>query len=566
MKHLRPFRVWLVLVVLISLVWGMMPAAAQDEPFPLPAPLYILTPDQAVVRIDPASGEQTLLSPEGQPVADFAIAPGGAWYAYRTSLNNAVIVAETAGMSGFVLAFDIPLAPENAAGQTIAWSPDAARLAYLVPDGVSIAELGAGEFGDAAIQQVGGAWVDLHWAGPDTLLAQDTGGQWHSIQPQNGTWAAVSVESEPPDPQPVIGSLGANGVQMENGQIVPGTAGARAFEWGPEPPPVVAGVPMPADLTYLAPDQSGVDQVWWLPQSGEPARMVTDSAGGVSAYAVAPGGAQIATIAGGQLVAARLDGSDRRELASLLTENTLPAVNWSHDGTQLAYHDQRGVWIVPADGSQAPRLLLQSQFAEINTRVYLNPRWSPDGARLLVTIGFYEGAIQGVADVATGAVTDLQGVSSTRGRWIDDGRVLVWSAFYGYEVPGLYLLDPANPQAPPQTVLDESVPVVDVRQAGDGTWYVLAASSGGLGPQFLRLLAAPTLQGPFERVYDGGGFAEGAQIVPPGDSTPAMMAGLRQASYVEGVLTGDLVVNDLRSGEQVQIAAPRPVHHVQWVN
>ena len=64
------------------------------------------------------------------------------------------------------------------------------------------------------------------------------------------------------------------------------------------------------------------------------------------------------------------------------------------DASQIAYHDRRGLWTVLADGSQPPRLLLQNVLEEgdvARIRSYFNPRWSDDGARLLVGAGFTRG-------------------------------------------------------------------------------------------------------------------------------------------------------------------------------
>lgn len=98
----------------------LAPAHAQDASvFPLPADLYILTSEQRVLRIDAVTGEQTPVSPEGQPVAAFDIAPGGGWYAYRTLDTQAVIVSALSGLSGFVVEFDQPL-PAGDAGQSVA--------------------------------------------------------------------------------------------------------------------------------------------------------------------------------------------------------------------------------------------------------------------------------------------------------------------------------------------------------------------------------------------------------------------------------------------------------------
>ncbi len=91
-----------VLMLLILLVSGQ--ALAQDSVFPLPAPLYILTSEHQILRVDPQTGEQTIVSPEGQRVLDFDIAPDGEWYAYRTE-DGAVIISDMKTGSGYVVEF-----------------------------------------------------------------------------------------------------------------------------------------------------------------------------------------------------------------------------------------------------------------------------------------------------------------------------------------------------------------------------------------------------------------------------------------------------------------------------
>src|SRR5690606_41269016 len=92
MRHLA--RLTLFLLAALLALAPAAPGRAQDASvYPLPADLYILTSENRLLRIDAETGEQTVVSPEGQPVAAFDISPDGGWYAYRTLDNQAVIVA-----------------------------------------------------------------------------------------------------------------------------------------------------------------------------------------------------------------------------------------------------------------------------------------------------------------------------------------------------------------------------------------------------------------------------------------------------------------------------------------
>ena len=549
-------------------------AFAQDAPFPLPAPLYILTSEGVVLAVDPETGGQTQISSDQQSVSDFAISPDGAWYAYRTGANNALIVSRIDGTGGFVLEFDAPPAPATGQGRTIAWSYDAARLAYIVPDGVRIAQLGREELGDGAFRTIfGGPWVDVAWEfrSAAALIVRDEAGQaTRIVQSEDGRWQVETLREVLARAQEAVPArLGPEGVVLEGGQVVSGTAGALAYDWGPIPPPRVEGALLPDALYYLTADETGVAQVWRLPPDGSPARAVTAEPAPVIAYDV-NGAGQIAVATADSLIVA---GQDRRELAALMTEGGGASLAWSPDGRQIAYHDRRGLWIVPVDGSQPPRLLLQNVLDQgdiARIRTYFDPRWSADGARLLVGIGFYEGAGLAVAEVAGGALTPLSSPAGARGMWTGDGRVLAWSWSFGYETPGLYVLDPAAPDAAPVMLLDERYPVMDVVQATDGRWFVLYNATGLRGPEYVRALVGETLDGPFEPL-GGGGFVELPSLaapaggMPSADGTPVFAAGLHNLTYDEGGrASGELAIVDVTSGATVHIQTAGPVWMVRW--
>lgn len=558
-----------------ALIPAYQPARAQDAAFPLPAPLYILTSKHVLIRVDPVNGSQTAISSEDQPIVDFDIAPDGAWYVYRTAANNgAVIISVLEGISGSVLEMGGSMLTETSTRQTIAWSPDAAMIAYLVPEGVRIARLNAGQYGEAMFDTLPGSWVELYWTAPGTLIAGDFQANTTIIRWENNAWKVLPGSDRPARPQPpILSFLTPQGVTLENYTVVPGTAGALAFAWGPLPPPQVESMMLPYNLYFLAQDAAGIAQVWQWPQNNAPARPLTAESTPVITYAVAPDQSQLGYVTGDRVIAARFDGTQRRELAQLVqSAHATHHIAWSPDGSQVAYYDSRGVWIVPAAGGQPPRIVAQSTAPEDpsgNVRLYTWPQWSPDGTRLLVIVALYEGSLLGIVDPNTGQVTDLNSMTTSQAHWTGDGRVITWASEWGYNMPGLYLLDPAAPNAAPLTLLDSRSPVAEAVQGSDGAWYALVGTTAGMGPQFLRVYKSAALNAPFAPLYDSaaGSFTGLPQIAPPapGWNGPVLVAGLRGLIYDEQSFgQGELVITAMDSGTAVRVKTSGPVWDVQW--
>ncbi len=407
----------------------------------------------------------------------------------------------------------------------------------------------------------------------ETIIAVDGAGKRWRISGTSGQWTVEQVEADSVLPRPeVLSNLTADGVVLDNSTIIPRTAGALAYDWGPLPLPVVDGLVLPTDLYFLSADAQGITQVWQLPRSGDPVRALTSESADVTAYAVEPTGSQIAYIVADELFVAALDGTNRQVVGTLHQQILLPGVAWSHDSNQLAFHDGRGVWTVPADGSQPQRMVIghdlpATQADAVSIQVYINPRWSPDGSRLLVTVGLWEGSVLSVIDVATGALTELPAVMANDALWTLDGRVLAWASAWGYSTPGLFLLDPDQPDAAPVAVLDSGTPVVDMyRDESGGDWYALVATTAEMGPQYVRVLGAEQPEGPFAPSPNNteGGFIHQPQLLAPGQAA-IWVAGLRDMTYTDtGPVQGELVILNMQTGETVQIDTLGPVWDVTW--
>jgi len=305
--------------------------------------------------------------------------------------------------------------------------------------------------------------------------------------------------------------------------------------------------------------------VWTLGPGDGSARAITASTAPILDYAVRAG--RVAAVTPSALRVSRLDGSADQPLAALSAERVRPTVAFNDAGSRLAFSDDRGLWTAPADGSQPPRLIVQNVLSDdpATVRVYHQPRWRSDDAQLLVTIGLYEGSLLGVVDLASGAVTELPGSFASLGQWTVDGRVASRSASVGYSTPGLYLLDPAAPDATPVTLLGPDTPVFDAAQAADGSWIVVAGSSSVMGPQWMRLLTGSESRA-FARAYgdQAGAALEAPKLAPPAANAPALVAGLRRVSYGPDGTWGQPVIADLSTGEVWMVPAPGSVSQMTW--
>lgn len=222
----------------------------------------------------------------------------------------------------------------------------------------------------------------------------------------------------------------------------------------------------PADLLphtfyYRGTGDAGRAQVFRLERDGVSRRQLTSESADVIDYDVSPIDGSVAYVANNQLLLVNADGSGRQVLVDggPLNENE-PFVNlitspvFSPDGGTLAFgHKGLNLYNI---GTGASSLVIENQIDDSGggflfpRELYWPERYSPDGSKLLITLGYYEGASAAVYDPATGGLVRLQGgegalICCDEMEWSPDG-----SSFYsassamGMFSSGMWRVDTSN--------------------------------------------------------------------------------------------------------------------------
>lgn len=208
----------------------------------------------------------------------------------------------------------------------------------------------------------------------------------------------------------------------------------------PTQAPAATSVPdlLPHTLYFLNNDKGGLVQIFRLAKDGKTRQQITFEPANVDSFDVSPVDGSIAYGSNNQLLLVDANGAGRRTLVdggplndNNRFTNSVGVPVWSPDGKTIAF-SHGGLNFYPlATGSI--QQVMQNQIDTsagfpIVKEVYSPIRYSPDGTKLLISIGFYEGgtfAIYHPADNTVVRFTQAQtGNICCEVRWVPDSSGL----------------------------------------------------------------------------------------------------------------------------------------------
>jgi hypothetical protein len=218
---------------------------------------------------------------------------------------------------------------------------------------------------------------------------------------------------------------------------------------------------LPHPLYFIAPDSASITQIFLLEPDGITQYQLTTETGSVTDYDVSPVDGRVAYVANNQLLLVNADGTGRRVLVDggpVDPNNpfisTISSPVFSRDAQTLAY-SYKGLQFYNMTTGES-RLVIENQIDDVGgglfvpRELYAPERYSPDGMKLLVTLGYYEGASSAIYDPDTNALVRLEGgegalICCDEIEWSADSASLYSaSASAGMFSSGLWRVDAAT--------------------------------------------------------------------------------------------------------------------------
>jgi WD40-like Beta Propeller Repeat len=248
---------------------------------------------------------------------------------------------------------------------------------------------------------------------------------------------------------------------------------------------------LPHSLYFLNNDkQKGIVQIFRLEADGKSLHQITFEPANVDAYDVSTKDGSVAYISGNQLLMVDVHGAGRRILmdGGTLNDNNrwtneIGAPAFSPDGQTLAFaHDGLNFYTVSTGAIVNPikNQIDASNAIPIVKELYSPSKYSPDGSRLLINIGYYEGGTQGIYDPANNSILKFHRSDQVNvccnAQWTPDGSGLYAAyAESGMVEAGLWYIQASDGSAGallPGSTADGSYNFADAPMVGlDGKLY-----------------------------------------------------------------------------------------------
>lgn len=435
----------LILPVALFMLFLAAPSLAQvEDGFNLPTELYVLTNQGQVQQYGLGSAGISTITPEGDFVLDFGIAPDGNWLAYRTEQALRLVnIYQPGSEMDMDTSADVP--PVRGTGETLVWSPAGDAIAYTTRFGGRVFFNTGRQPLFTNTQQ--GLLVNLVWSPGGSYLAAEAEGNIWWIYRRDGV--NMNLASAIPSS---IGITWVNDAELifapEDGGLIrmnlaeanrqstlldatwtyrlpyrqpSGDLLVFGRQKGDDSAPqsgrligLAADSPQVSNLSEISVDTDGLR---WAPggellmalRGGVLLLVVPTAPQGlplpindVAAYSWGPPAvervAALRTAAGSFFRAPGLDdllqvwqvGSDGTPLPVTGSEADVTAYAVSPNGRNLAYVSAGQVRLQPLNAAEEPRVL-----AEVGTQTVLNVVFSPDGSRVVYALNTDTDHIEG---------------------------------------------------------------------------------------------------------------------------------------------------------------------------
>jgi len=303
-------------------------------------------------------------------------------------------------------------------------------------------------------------------------------------------------------------------IPADVGTLVALTMGALtspAPQATPSPVPTPAAL-LPHSLYFLRNDSAGLSQVFRIAADGITLQQLTFEPVAVGGYDVSRVDGSIAYVSNNQLLWADNNGASRRVLvdggAPPADNNFMQRVAapvWSPDGGTIAFAFD-GLNFYTMNSGLVNRALENqidtSPGFPVVGELYAPNKYSPDGSKLLINIGYYESGTLGVYDVSSGSFVRFSHPDGSMvcctASWVPDGSGLyVANREIGMLDAGLWHVNVSTGDV--TTLLPGSAPDDTYNSAAEP----IVGPDGQLYFFFNNLNTSPTLHSPMYMVRSG---------------------------------------------------------------